>query len=139
MERKIVLLGYGMQGKACVYDLSKFGEFDELSVIDCYDGFMGDLKKVKDPRINGYHVDGNDFEKIREHIIPSSLVIEFFPPHLTLSMIELAIECDCHAITSSYVNNPAYAHQPGFSDRLERLEKNAREKGLSLVAISCSS
>lgn len=133
MKRKIVLLGYGMQGKACVYDLLKHGEFDELNVVDCYQGFLDDIKRIEDPRIKGYHVDGADSAKIRELLIPASLVIEFFPPHMTLPMVEMAIECGCHAITSSYINNPAYAGIPGFAERLEQLELNARQKGLIIL------
>ena len=133
MERKIVLLGYGMQGKACVYDLIKYGEFDELSVVDCYDDILDDINVLGDPRVTGYQIDGSDLEKIRELLIPASLVIEFFPPHLTLSMVELAIECGCHAITSSYINNPAYCNQPGFTERLDLLDQNARQSDLIIL------
>ncbi|PHR25905.1 MAG: hypothetical protein COA36_13635 [Desulfotalea sp.] len=133
MERKIVLLGYGMQGKACVYDLCNFGEFDELSVVDCYDGFLDDFSKEKDPRVKGYHINGADLDEIRKLLIPATLVIEFFPPHLTLPMVELAIENDCHAITSSYLNNPTYANKPGFKERLESLDQNAKKKGLIIL------
>ncbi|WP_136806471.1 saccharopine dehydrogenase family protein [Desulfosediminicola flagellatus] len=133
MDRNIVLLGYGMQGKACVYDLIKYGEFDELSVVDCYDGFIDDINLIKDPRVHGYHVDGTDRVKLREHLHPASLVIEFFPPHLTLQMVELAIDCNCHAITSSYINNPAYTNQPGFAERLEILHEKAQQKNLVIL------
>lgn len=133
MERNIVLLGYGMQGKACVYDLIKFGEFDELVIVDCYEGFLNDMNLLKDSRVKGRHIDGTDLDKIREILAPASLVIEFFPPHLTLPMVELAVDCHCHAITSSYINNPAYARQPGFKERLEALDKKARQKGLVIL------
>lgn len=133
MERKIVLLGYGMQGKACVYDLIKYGDFNELSVVDCYEGFLDDLSAIDDSRVRGYQIDGKDLGKIRELLSPASLVIEFFPPHLTLPMVELAIECGCHAITSSYINNPAYANQPGFAERLDSLDQKARQEGLIIL------
>ncbi|WP_458775832.1 saccharopine dehydrogenase family protein [Desulforhopalus sp. 52FAK] len=133
MERKIVLLGYGMQGKACVYDLIKYGEFDELSVVDCYDGFLDDLTALGDPRVRGFQIDGSDSEKLRELFNPASLVIDFFPPHLTLSMVELAIEGNCHALTSSYINNPAYANQPGMAERLDLLDQKARQSNLVIL------
>jgi lysine 6-dehydrogenase len=133
MERKIVLLGYGMQGKACVYDLLKSGEFDELGIVDCYKGFLDDIHSLKDPRIKGYNIDGTDLIKIRELLLPASLVIEFFPPHLTLSMIELAIDCNCHAITSSYLDNPGYSEQPGFRERLEKLHQKAIARDLVIL------
>ncbi len=133
MDRKIVLLGYGMQGKACAYDLLKYGEFDELSIVDCYENFLEDIKSLEDPRVKGCHIDGNDLAKLRGLLEPAELVIEFFPPHLTLAMVELAIDCNCHAITSSYINNPAYAGQIGFAERLELLDKKAREKNLVVL------
>ncbi|GAH07959.1 unnamed protein product, partial [marine sediment metagenome] len=117
MDRKIVLLGYGMQGKACAYDLIKYGEFDELSIVDCYEKFLDDIKSLEDPRVKGCHIDGTDLAKIRDLLKPTELVIEFFPPQLTLTMVELAIDCNCHVITSSYINNPAYAAQLGFAER----------------------
>jgi saccharopine dehydrogenase-like NADP-dependent oxidoreductase len=133
MDRKIVLLGYGMQGKACVYDLIKYGEFDELCIVDCYENFLDDIHSLEDPRVKGYHIDGTDVGKIRDLLKSTELVIEFFPPHLTLTMVELAIDCNCHAITSSYINNPAYAAQIGFSERLELLDQKARQKGLIIL------
>jgi len=133
MDRKIVLLGYGMQGKACVYDLIKYGEFDELSIVDCYENFLEDIKSLKDPRVKGYDIDGNDLAALRGLLKPAELVIEFFPPHLTLTMVELAIDCNCHAITSSYINNPAYAAQIGFAERLELLDQKARQKNLVIL------
>lgn len=133
MERKIVLLGYGMQGKACVYDLIHHGNFDELVVVDCYKAFLDDINSLEDPRVKGCHIDGTDLVKIRELLQPASLVIEFFPPHLTLPMVELAIECHCHVITSSYINNPAYAVQPGFAERLDSLHQKAQQKGLVIL------
>ncbi len=133
MDRKIVLLGYGMQGKACVYDLIKNGIFDQLVIVDCYENFLADIDLLHDPRVKGCRIDGTDTVKIREILQPASLVIEFFPPHLTLSMVELAIDCNCHVITSSYINNPAYAVQPGFAERLESLDQKARQKGLVVL------
>ena len=133
MERKIVLLGYGMQGKACVYDLINHGKFDELVIVDCYKDFLDDVNLLKDPRVKGCRIDGTDLVRIRELLHPTSLVIEFFPPHLTLPMVELAIECNCHVITSSYINNPAYAAQPGFAERLDLLDQKARQKGLVIL------
>lgn len=133
MERKIVLLGYGMQGKACLYDLITYGEFDELGVIDCYEGFIDGIRSLEDPRVKGYHLDGADQQKISKIFQAASLVIEFFPPHLTLPMVELAIDCNCHVITSSYINNPASAYKPGFAERLESLDQKARQKGLVIL------
>jgi lysine 6-dehydrogenase len=133
MERKIVLLGYGMQGKACVYDLINHGNFDELIIVDCYKNFLDDINSLGDPRVKGCHIDGTDLVKICELLQPTSLVIEFFPPHLTLPMVELAIDCNCHVITSSYINNPAYASQPGFAERLESLDQKAHQKGLVIL------
>lgn len=133
MKRNIVLLGYGMQGKACVYDLINYGEFDELVVVDCYDDFIRDIKSLQDSRVMGSHIDGSDVVKIRELFQSAFLVIEFFPPHLTLPMVELAIDCNCHAITSSYINNPSYAAQPGFAERLESLDQKARQKNLIIL------
>ena len=133
MDRKIVLLGYGMQGRACVYDLIKYGEFDELSIVDCYENFLDDIKSLEDPRVKGCLIDGTDLAKIRDLLKPAQLVIEFFPPQLTLTMVELAIDCNCHAITSSYINNPAYAAQLGFAERLELLDQKAHQKGLVIL------
>ncbi|MFT5727038.1 MAG: lysine 6-dehydrogenase [Desulforhopalus sp.] len=133
MKRKIVLMGYGMQGKACVYDLINHGEFDELTIVDCYEGFLDDISSLEDSRVKGCHVDGTDLVKIRDLLKTTKLVIEFFPPHLTLTMVELAIDCNCHAITSSYINNPAYATEPGFAERLELLDQKARQKGLVIL------
>jgi len=133
MDRKIVLLGYGMQGKACVSDLLKYGEFDELSIVDCYENFLDDIKSLEDQRVKGCHIDGTDLAKLRDLLKHNTLVIELFPPHLTLTMVELAIDCNCHAITSSYVNNPAYAAQLGFAERLDLLDQKARRKGLVIL------
>ncbi len=61
------------------------------------------------------------------------IVIEFFPPHLTLPMIELAIDCDCHIITSNYINNPACATQSGFAERLELLNQKSSQRTLVIL------
>ncbi len=133
MERKIILLGYGMQGKACAYDLIKYGDFESLGVVDCYDGCLKEVELLADPRVQGYNIKGEDKAGLRRLFAQASLVIEFFPPHFTLDMIELAIDCGCHAITSSYIKNPAHVNQPGFMERIETLNKTAREKGLVIL------
>jgi saccharopine dehydrogenase-like NADP-dependent oxidoreductase len=133
MERKIVLLGYGMQGKACAYDLVKYGDFESLSVVDCYDGCLQDIEQLADTRVRGYQVNGEEKDRLRELFEPAALVIEFFPPHFTLPMVELAIDCGCHVITSSYIKNPAYENQPGFAERIAKLNKNAKEKDLIIL------
>ncbi len=133
MERRIVLLGYGMQGKACAYDLLKYGDFESLSVVDCYEGCLKDIEQLADPRVQGFNIKGEDKASLRKLFVQASLVIEFFPPHFTLDMIELAIDCGCHAMTSSYINNPAHVNQPGFMERIEKLNKTAKEKGLIVL------
>ncbi len=132
-KRKIVLLGYGMQGKACVYDLMKHGNFERLDVVDCYDGFLEDIEQLGDKRIRGYGINGEEKDRLRERFQSASLVIEFFPPHFTLPMVELAIDCGCHVITSSYIKNPAYENQPGFAERIARLNRKAREGELVIL------
>lgn len=133
MNRRIVLLGYGMQGKACVYDLINHGKFDELIIVDCYEGFLDEVNSLEDYRVKGCHLDGKELGKIRDLLNTTKLVIELFPPHLTLTMVELAIDCNCHTITSSYINNPAYASQPDFNERINLLDQKARQKGLIIL------
>jgi lysine 6-dehydrogenase len=133
MERKIVLMGYGMQGKACVSDLINHGEFDELVIVDCYKDFLDDIALLEDSRVKGCHIDGTDPVETHKLLQPTSLVVDFLPPHLTLPTVELAVECNCHVITSSYINNPTYAVLPGFAERLETLDQKARQKGLVIL------
>lgn len=75
-------------------------------------------------------MNGTDLVKIRNLLKGTKLVIEFFPPHLTLTMVELAIDCNCHAITSSYINNPVSAnYQKGERDvALLRVDGRGDEK-----------
>ena len=133
MERRVVLLGYGMQGKACVYDLIKNGDFSHLDIVDCYEGFLNDVEKLADSRIRGHHMDGDDHAGLMGLFASATLVIDFFPPHFTLPMMELAVASGCHAMTSSYINNPSYQDVPGFVQRVEDLGKNARAKGLTIL------
>ncbi|MCG8568486.1 MAG: saccharopine dehydrogenase NADP-binding domain-containing protein [Desulfobacterales bacterium] len=133
MERRVVLLGYGMQGKACVYDLIKHGDFSHLDIVDCYDGFLADVAALDHPRIQAHHMDGGDTVGLNALFSPASLVIDFFPPHFTLTMMELAIDAQCHAMTSSYINNPSYQDVPGFVQRVEALGVKARERGMTIL------
>ena len=98
MERRVVLLGYGMQGKACVYDLIKNGDFSHLDIVDCYEGFLNDVEKLADSRIRGHHMDGDDHAGLMTLFAPATLVIDFFPPpfHPSHDGVGRGVRLPCH-------------------------------------------
>ena len=63
-EKKVVQLGYGMQGKASLADLVKAPEIGEIVVTDCYPGFKADIGALGDPRVKAVRVDASKRDEL---------------------------------------------------------------------------
>ncbi len=130
---KILQLGYGMQGKGCVYDLLKHGKFSQLTIVDCYDNFHNDCIDLADDRIVSVHARGDDITKITELMKAHDVVIELFPPQFTLDMAELAVKLGVNLLTTSYVNNPSFANDVEKQKRVTKIKEQAVKNNVIIL------
>jgi lysine 6-dehydrogenase len=136
-RRSALLMGYGMQGRGALYDLLKFGRFDEIRVLD-KNPELGRLLSEQDAgaaRLVPLNVDIVDQAALREAMSGVDIVICLLPRDFALPMAELAVEVGVHYACASYLGS--FSSDPddraNQRKRLERLHSEAERKGLTVL------
>jgi len=123
--KRVVQLGYGMQGKACLLDLMKAKGVDEIVVTDCYPGFEADVAALGDPRVKAVKVDASKRDELVFVMSGADVVVELLPGLFALPVARLAAELGVNLVSAMYLANP------GEQDPVKR---EANQKELARIA-----
>lgn len=137
LERSALLMGYGLQGHGALYDLLKFGNFDEIRVLDKNPELETLLSKQETgkTRLVPLNVDIADREALRKAMADVNIVICLLPRDFALPMAELAVEEGVNYACASYLGSFSSdeADRVNQKKRLEKLDLAARQKGLTVL------
>jgi saccharopine dehydrogenase-like NADP-dependent oxidoreductase len=103
---KIVLFGFGMQGKAAFYDLMKYEKCDELLVADISPPDRGFFSSGRDDKASFKLLDIKDTAGIVELMSGATLAVDALPGFFALKLAKTAIEQGVHLVSSMYYLNP---------------------------------
>ncbi|WP_300524137.1 saccharopine dehydrogenase C-terminal domain-containing protein [Aminiphilus sp.] len=106
-KKKLVQLGYGMQGKACLSDLLRTAaNVEELVVADSTPGLEEELRALGDPRLRPVRLDASKREELAAVMAGADVVIELLPGTFAIGVAKLAAELGVHLVSTMYLLNP---------------------------------
>jgi len=134
--KRVVQLGYGMQGKACLLDLMKAEGVGEIVVTDCYPGFEADIAALGDPRVKAVKVDASKREELVSVMSGADVVVELLPGLFALPVAKLAAELGVSLVSAMYLANPGEqdpAKREANQKELARIDAAMKEKGKTIL------
>jgi lysine 6-dehydrogenase len=123
---KMLVLGAGLQGCACAFDLLRDPEVSRVTIADLHPDQMARfLSKLDDPRLVPVTLDVTDHAAVRELMQDHDAVMSAIPYYFNGPMARLAVEAGCH-----------FADLGGNTEIVmeqKKLEDEAHAKGLSIM------
>ena len=135
-NQNLLILGYGMQGKAALYDCLQNGNFDNIVVADSVPDFPKSMGEDLNQRVTGVHLDATDFVQVRKLIQEADVVIEALPASLTVPIGKIAAEEGIHIVSSMYYQNPGVEDPQALSElkkELAYIEQMARKNNSTIL------
>ncbi|HEX5633927.1 MAG TPA: saccharopine dehydrogenase C-terminal domain-containing protein [Gemmatimonadales bacterium] len=123
---KMLVLGAGLQGAACAYDLLATPAVTRVTVADLrIDRLPPFLNKVRSDRLQLVKLDVSDHAAVRAIMAQHDAVMSALPYYFNGPMAALAVECGCH-----------FADLGGNTEIVleqKKLHDKAKAKGLSII------
>ena len=123
---RMLVLGAGLQGSACAYDLLQNPAVTEVRLADLHPDHLAPfLKPYSGPRLVPTPLDVRDHDAVRAVMRESDAVMSAIPYYFNLDLARLAVEVGTH-FTDLGGNTEIVLGQ-------KRLDDRAREQGISVV------
>ncbi len=123
---KMLVLGAGLQGCACAFDLLNDPEVTQVTLADLQPDRMARfLSRRDDPRLRPITLDVTDHAAVLETMRSHDAVMSAIPYYFNGPMAKLAVEAGCH-----------FADLGGNTEIVmeqKKLDTEARDKGLSIM------
>ncbi len=134
--KRIVQLGYGMQGKASLIDLLAAPGVEEIIVADNFSGFEDAIRAVGDPRVKAVKVDASRREDLVSVMAKADVVVELLPGLFALPVARLAAELGVNLVSAMYLANPGEqdeAKREANRKELAGIDATMKAKGLTIL------
>ena len=123
---KILVLGAGLQGSACAFDLLRDPEVTQVTLADIHpDQMAGFLSRKDDPRLRPVTLDVTDHSAVSKTMAGHVGVLSALPYYFNGKMAALAVEAGCH-FADLGGNTRIVMEQ-------KKLDEEAHAKGLSIM------
>ena len=125
LTMNIVLLGLGLQGKAALYDLVRFGSFKQITVVDVSEKSLEWVSnEFDDPRVAPCMLDLNNPDTLTKKLseLGSGIVVDLLPIQFIPKMARTAIAEGWHYVNTYYT-----------LPELRELDESAKSKELSIL------
>lgn len=135
-SQKLLILGYGMQGKAALYDCLHCGDFESIVVADSAPDFLKSMEKTCDPKMRGVNLDASDTVQVRDLIAKADVVIDALPAEFTVPIGKLTAEAGVHVVSSMYYLNPGVEKPQALAKLKEDLgyiDRTAKENDCTIL------
>ena len=135
-QRRIVLLGLGMQGKAVLYDLIHNTDVSQIVVADNNTDLMSDLRQYPSDRVAGRGIDATDESALASVMVGADVVIESLPGVLALTAGRVAARVGVHLVSSMYLINPGEQDATKIQmmkAEVEQIDRQAKEKAITIL------
>ncbi|UOD34681.1 saccharopine dehydrogenase NADP-binding domain-containing protein [Deferribacteraceae bacterium V6Fe1] len=134
--KKVLQLGYGMQGKAVLYDLIKNDCISKVILAD----ISSEISKLQEiygkEKLEVVLLDASDFESIKKLMEKVDIVAEVLPGPFALPVAKLASEVGVSLVSSMYLVNPG---EQDISKRkkqmyeVEQINKISKSKNITIL------
>jgi lysine 6-dehydrogenase len=123
---KMLVLGAGLQGSACAFELLRDSEVTRVTLADLHPDQMAPfLSRLDDPRLIPVALDVTDHAAVRAVMAEHDAVMSAIPYYFNGPMARLAVESGCH-----------FADLGGNTEIVmeqKKLDADAHAKGLSIM------
>lgn len=123
---RMLVLGAGLQGSACAYDLLRNADVTDVRLADLHVGRLPEfLAPLSGPRLLPTTLDVRDHDAVRALMRESRAVMSALPYYLNLDVARLAVECGAHFCDLGGNTEIVFAQK--------ELAPEAKRRGVSLV------
>jgi len=132
----IVLLGFGMQGKAALYDLINNYDVSQITVADTDPHLESHLRSYPRTLVTGHYLDANDESALETIMKNADIVIEALPGIFTFPVCKIAAKLGVNLVSSMYMLNPAEQNAVKISNlkqEINNIDLVARENGATIL------
>jgi lysine 6-dehydrogenase len=106
MDKTILLLGLGMQGKAALHDLVAHSSDCRIIAADIRDDTETYLRRYPSERVSCRHLDVTDEAGLASLVREADIIVEALPARFALPVGRLAAECAVSLVSSMYYLDP---------------------------------
>jgi len=134
-DKRILLLGLGMQGKAALHDLSKSDLFSEIIVGD-KNLDREYIHEFDSNKVKGVEINASKEEELSRLMEDVDLVLELLPPGFSFPIAKLAVGNGVNLVSTMYLQDPKEMDPKKIESRenfLAELDKKAKEKGIIVL------
>jgi len=135
-NKKLLLLGYGMQGKAALYDCLHRGDFESIVVADSAPDFQESIEGIQDTKIRSVNLDVSNTIRVRELIGQADVVIEALPAAFTVPIGKMTAEAGTDLVSSMYYLNPGVKEPHALANLkkdLAYIDRTAKENDCTIL------
>ena len=134
---KVVLLGFGMQGKAVLYDLVNNSDVAQIVVADSRRDLEASIARYPARRVTAVQIDATDETALASLMARADIVIEALPGPFARPVGKLAAEVGVSLVSSMYYVDPAL-EEPSKAGRAaeetREIDSLARKKGITILS-----
>jgi len=136
MRHKILLIGFGMQGRAALFDLVRWGGASGIVVADSRPELPAELSAYSSDRVRGVILDALDEASLGALMGEADVVIEALPGSFALPLGRLAVAHGVSLVSSMYYLSPGEedpARIQAARDEIRTIDLEARAKGITIL------
>lgn len=135
--KKALLMGFGLQGRGALYDLLKYGNFNEIRVFDNRSDLEDALSDFKAETTEIIPIKGSvsNRELLESSMSGVDVAICLLPRDFALPMAELAVEMGINYTCASYMGSFCSDNESRERQvrRLEKLASEAKRKNVTVL------
>lgn len=135
-DKKLLILGMGLQGKGALHDVLAHNTFAQVTVADCGARYESEKADYEARGVRALTVDANDEEALRRVLTEHDVVIELLPVSLAMKVGRIAAEKGVHLVSSMYYIGQSMT-DPAVFERMKRemaeIDEAARRNGCTLL------
>ena len=136
-QKHILIMGYGMQGKAVLYDLIQSKAGTQYTVLDESTAVESVNELYPGVNIRGLKVNINDLKNLTEILKGVNIIIEALPSGMALSMGRFAAEMGISLVSSNYYLSQAIEYPKEIAEikkEISYIDQTGKENGCTILS-----
>ena len=132
----IVILGFGMQGKAALYDILNKCDAESIIVADNSSGLQSNLSRYPSDKVTGMITDAADKHQLHSLMKNAAIVIDALPGEFAFNVARVAADAGVNLVSSMYYINPLEKEPSKIKyirEELGQIDKQAKRNGVVVL------
>lgn len=129
MNKRVLLLGLGMQGQAALYDLASLPEFSHIVAADSRPDLATLVERYAPEKVTAVPLDAFDENRLAALVRDADIVVEALPSTFALRTGQLAARCGVPLVSSMFYSTPEGIDEGAVAE----LGRVAKERGITIL------